>query len=327
VRTTVALVALLCVLSGCIGGQAPAPERTYTLETPDAATATPAPEPGTLEVHFIDVGHADSTLVVGPSGKTMLVDTGRDPNATAVRAYLARENIEEIDVLFSTHPDATSIGGQAAIINTFEREKGGIDGIGHPGITRETRAYNRYLRAVIENELQHEFYDSGAGEQVGVDGFSIDILHPPEQRLADGDDDENSIVLRIGYRNTSVLLPGDIGPAGQEELLETQSDEIDTTVLKTSQRGAAASTDPAFLDAVSPQVAVVSAGESERRRPGATTFSRLAAVNASTYWTARHGTIVVESDGESVAAETERPAPNDATAYVRSGNRTAQAGA
>jgi competence protein ComEC len=326
VRTRVAVLVLAVLLAGCLGSADPAGDRTYTLRTPDVST--PEPTDDTLEVHFIDVGHADSTLLIGPAGNTLLIDAGRDPNATAVRRYLDRQGIEEIDILFSTHSHRTSIGGQAAVIRALETDGQGINAIAQSGLTAQSPAYDRYLRAVIDANLQFDFYESRAGAGFPFGDINETVLGPPTPYLADGDPDENSLVMRFEYGNTSILLPGDIGPVAQRRLVDNHSASVNATALKVSRRGAANGSGPAFIDAVSPEVAVVSAANTTARRPDSATFRRLAAAGARTYWTATHGTVVLESDGEEISVRTEHTATTQADRYAEATNRSLpQAGA
>jgi len=85
------------------------------------------PPPGELEIHHIDVGQADSTLLITPDGETILIDTGHwtDDGETVVD-YLDRHDIDRIDHLIATHAHADHIGGHAEIITEYETERDGI---------------------------------------------------------------------------------------------------------------------------------------------------------------------------------------------------------
>ena len=144
------LLAGLILLAGCASGPSggsdgPAVEPAN--ESPPVASDEPtaATTNGTLEVHFINVGQSVSTLIISPSGETMLVDTGhyRD-DGTHVLAYLQQHDIERIDHLVTSHADADHIGGHAAVIDYYESEADGVGAIYDPGIAASTQTYSAY---------------------------------------------------------------------------------------------------------------------------------------------------------------------------------------
>ena len=77
-----------------------------------------ASNPDQMEVHFIDVGQGDATLVTC-GGHAMLIDAGDDTRGTAIQNYLQKQKITRLDYLILTHPDADHIGGAPVIITKF----------------------------------------------------------------------------------------------------------------------------------------------------------------------------------------------------------------
>ncbi|MFC7172825.1 ComEC/Rec2 family competence protein [Haloplanus litoreus] len=123
-------LALAVLLAGCSGAPVPAPGGTAT-STPTPTVAGPPPSPdepggnGTFSVHFVNVGQGSATLLVGPTGETLLVDTGDfTDEGRHVLDYLRRQGIDRLDALVSTHADADHIGGNAAVIEYYETEAG-----------------------------------------------------------------------------------------------------------------------------------------------------------------------------------------------------------
>lgn len=138
------------------------------------------------------------------------------------------------------------------------------------------------------------------------------MLAPPEEYLANERRNENSIVLEVGYGEANVLLPGDAEAVEEEYLLAEHRGALDATVLKVPHHGSRTSTSSAFLDAVSPRVAVVSSAyDSQFGHPHPAVLQRLADRDVPTFWTATHGTVVVTADGETVSVATQRAAPTD----------------
>ncbi len=142
------LVTLL-VLAGCVSGGPIESPTESPVEEATTAGATQTAVEGTVEVHFINVGQSVSTLVVGPTGETMLVDTGHfTDDGEYVLQYLQAHGIERLDHLVVSHNDADHIGGNAAIIDYYETEADGIGAIYDPGIAASTQTYSEYLDAV-----------------------------------------------------------------------------------------------------------------------------------------------------------------------------------
>jgi competence protein ComEC len=165
-----------------------------------------------------------------------------------------------------------------------------------PGVTASTATYDRYLDAVEQYDVP--LYRTLAGDRVPLGGAQVMVLGPPQPYLADGERNENSIVLRVGFGRTSALLPGDAGPAAEPYLVETYRDALDVTLLKAGHHGSGSSTSAALLNAATPKFVVISSDyDSRYGHPHEEVLGRLAARSLPTYWTGTHGTVVASSDG------------------------------
>ena len=309
----------LVVLAGCSGG---VDQGTPEPETTAGGTATPTLEApnGTLEVHFINVGQSVSTLVVGPTGQTMLVDTGHYRNdGEHVLAYLERHDVERIDYLVVSHNDADHIGGNARIIEYFETEADGIGAVYDPGIAASTQTYAEYLDAVEAHDVT--LYETRAGDEIPFEGVGVTVMGPPEPYLENEARNENSIVVKLRFGETSFLLTGDAEDDQERHLVETYGERLNVTVLKAGHHGSASSTGGTLLDTVSPKAVIVSSSwGNQYGHPSPETLDRLAVRDVPTYWTATHGDVVLSSDGERVVVETQQAAPTDPD-QLREGDR------
>ncbi|MFC4359096.1 lamin tail domain-containing protein [Halobium salinum] len=317
-------LALVVVLAGCggvtggdptLGPEAATPNATETGGTGTATTGTPTAVQtanGTLTVHVINVGQASATLVVGPEGETMLVDTGDfTDDGEFVLDYLQAQGVERLDYLVTSHADADHIGGHAAVIDYYETEAGGVGAVYDPGVTASTRTYERYLDAVERHGVT--LYETRAGDEIPMAGATVSVLGPPEERLAGGERNENSVVLRVVHGDTAVLLPGDAGREEEAYLVERYGDGLDSTVLLAGHHGSSTSSAAAFLDAVSPQAVVISSEyDSAYGHPHREVLDRLTERRIETLWTATHGDVVLTSNGSAVVVATERGAPTTA---------------
>ncbi|UPV99889.1 lamin tail domain-containing protein [Halorussus gelatinilyticus] len=314
-RIAYAVVALVVVASvaGCLGGVTPgdSPGSAATTDVGLAPTNDQNASEGTLSVHFIHVGQGSSVLVVGPEGETLLYDTGNwDDDGEHVLDYLRERNVTRIDYLVTSHADADHVGGHAEVIEYFETEADGIGAVYDPGIAAATRTYEDYLDAVERHNVT--LYRTQAGDEIPMAGASVRVLAPPEGYLADRERNENSLVLRVGYGNASVLLPGDAERAAERYLTERYAGALNATLLAAGHHGSNSSTGPRMLRAVSPRVVVVqSAYDSPYGHPHREVLARLADRGVPIYWTGVHGTVVFETDGERAVVRTQRDAPTD----------------
>ncbi|WP_251329469.1 lamin tail domain-containing protein [Haloplanus pelagicus] len=326
------ILVVIVVLAGCsgIGGDTGRlSTETATATGTQSATATTAPDAsatpsGTLEIHVINVGQSVSTLLVAPSGETMLIDTGDfTDDGEYVLQYLQRHDIARIDHLVVSHNDADHIGGNAAIIDYYETHADGIGVIHDPGIAASTQTYNEYLDAVEAHDVRLVETREGDSLSFGGAAVGVQVLGPPDPYLEDGARNENSIVLKFTFGSTSFLSTGDAEDDQEAYLVEQYGTHLRATVLKAGHHGSKTSTGGALLEAVQPETVVISSAyDSRYDHPNDETLGRLAERSIPTYWTATHGDIVVVSDGRGVSVRTQQAAPTDPLA-LRDGTAVA----
>lgn len=302
-------------LAGCTGFLPADPDPTAgnggEIQSDNGDLSPTATANGTLEVHFIAVGQAASVLVIGPDGETMLIDSGHfNDDGEHVIDYLSANNIDRLDYLVTSHPDADHIGGHADIITYLETNGNGVGAIYDPGITSSTQTYAQYLDAVERHNVT--LYRAQAGDEIPFSGLTANILGPPPGYLATEDPNENSLILQLRHGNASFLFTGDAESAGEQFLIEEYGTQLETTVLKAGHHGSASSTTGGLLDATTPAAVVISSPyDSQYGHPHDETLERLAVREISTYWTATHGTTVFQSNGTHVAVGTQQSAPTD----------------
>jgi competence protein ComEC len=306
--------AVVLVVAGC-AGTGGSPASVQTPSEPGDAAATPtttasagANGSGVLEVHFINVGQSVSTLLVAPSGETMLVDSGDwQDDGEYVLQYLRRQNVTRIDHLVTSHADADHIGGHAAVIEYYETEADGVGAVYDPGLSSTTQTYDEYLDAVERYDVT--LFRVETGDHIPFAGVNATVLAPPADRLAGGDRNENSVVLSVDHGNHSFLFTGDAESEEESYLLDRYDAQLNATVLKAGHHGSRSSTSEPLLDAATPRFVVISSAyDSSYGHPHDETLDRLAARSVSTYWTAVHGHVVVESDGRGLTILTQRNA-------------------
>ena len=309
------VVALLVILAGCAGGL-PASEPT---ESPppatDAPTSTVGGETnGTLEVHFINVEQSVSTLIIGPTGETMLIDSGHfNDDGEYVLQYLQRLGIDRIDYFVTSHNDADHIGGNAAVIEYYETEADGIGAVYDPGIAASTNTFEEYLDAVEQYNVT--LYSTREGDSIPFEGVDVRVMGPPEGYIENEARNENSIVLKLTHGQTSFLFTGDAEDDQEAYLVEEYGSQLRATVMKAGHHGSKTSTGPEILDAAQPKAVIISSEyDSQYGHPNEETLQRLADRDISTYWPATHGHTVLVSDGREVSISTQRDAVTEPNA-------------
>lgn len=263
---------------------------------------------GKLEVSILDVGQGDSLLVVSPGGKTLLIDgggafggfpgheqaRGADPGEEAVSPYLWGRGFKKIDVVALTHAHQDHLGGLNAILESFR--------VGRLWIGREVKspALAKLESLARERNIPVEYESRSKG--FSLDGVEGQFLWP-EVSQADAvvtAKNNDSLVLRLKYRNRTLLLPGDAEKQAEQSMLAENSEEdLHADVLKVGHHGSKNSTTQEFLEAVRPQVAIISAGEDNPYgHPSPELLERLQTAGVRVLRTDRNGAVHILTDGD-----------------------------
>lgn len=258
---------------------------------------------GSLIVTVFDVGQAQSVAAVLPDGTSMLIDTSRSGKRVAdlIVPYLQSLGVDELDFLVLSHPDQDHIGGTPRLLELFP-----VQTLVDPVIPSTNQTYAETLEIALDLEINAIV--ARRGDQLAAfDGGSVQILWPDEPLLESGgepDSNENSVVIQISYGSTSVLVTGDIGFDAEEILVDVDAGELESDVLVVGHHGSAGSSSGPFLDAVNPDVAIISAGlDNPYGHPTDEVIRRLRLRNIDIYRTDLDGTIEIQSDGDEYTIE------------------------
>ena len=241
-----------------------------------------------IKVSFFDVGQGDSALIQA-DGKSMLIDAGPDESADRLLSYLSDSGIKQIDILVGTHPHEDHIGGIDDVLGKYS-----VGSIWMPKAAAETQTFEDLLLAIQDKGLKITAPAPGATYTLG--NGKITVLAPNSQTY---DDLNNySIVFRLDYGNNSFLFTGDAEELAENEILQSKH-LIDADVLKVGHHGSNTATSQSFLDAITPNWAVISCGKDNTYgHPHAETLVRLQTAGATILRTDLDGTITFTSDGK-----------------------------
>lgn len=242
-----------------------------------------------LRVWFFDVGQGDATLIETPSGKQILIDGGPDQMVLQKLPQAMWPWDRSLDAIVVTHPDADHITGLVSVLERYQ-----VDAIYETGVRGGTSVITELSVAIDEEEAKRHI--ARAGQSFEYDGVVFDILWPTQQVVATEKDRNNtSIVLRVRYGDTTILLTGD-AEADAETMFGKRAGDVD--VLKVGHHGSRTSTSNFFLQAVTPEYAIISSGEDNRYgHPHPIVLSRLRDVGTRVWRTDTDGDIKLTSDG------------------------------
>jgi competence protein ComEC len=183
-----------------------------------------------------------------------------------------------------------------------------------------SQTYEDYLDAVERHDVT--LYEVREGDEIPFAGTEAAVRNPQEPV---GDDlHTNGVVLRVAYGETAFLFTGDAERNVEDRLVDDYGDDLDAEAYQAGHHGSDTSSGPAFLDAVDPEVAVISAPyDSQYGHPHDEPLQRFAERDIRTVWTAVHGTTVVESDGTELTVRVQHEATTDPQALREEPKATA----
>jgi competence protein ComEC len=295
-RTSLLLTLLALALAGALAW----------LELTDQGLPRATDATGGFLLTVLDVGQADSIFVKSAAGRTMLVDAGneRADVEKVVLPYLKMKGVTALDYLVLTHPDQDHVGGMPALLDGV-RVGSFVDSV-QPGITNS--AYRQTLERVQYTGIKALRARRGRTDVDLGEGTQAQMLAPEDPLLTGGGSvtNNNSVVLRVTYGSLSVLLVGDIEIPAEERLL-SHGNSLQSQILKVAHHGSQGSSSNAFLDAVKPEVALISVGAGNSYgHPQRAALQRLQDHETRVYRTDLRGTIEVTSDGRTYRVSTDR---------------------
>lgn len=251
---------------------------------------------GRLHVVFVDVGQGDGIFIETPGGHQLVIDGGPSPSAmaSAVGRRLPFWD-HSLDLVVLTHPNEDHMAGLVPLVERYS-----VDTILTGGGESRSPSYPRWRSLLAARSQPAVAPQAGMRLNLG-DGAWLDVLNPTGAPVRSDNDD--SAVLRLGLGEVTFLFTGDLEETG-EALLLASGQTLQSTVLKVGHHGSRGSTSPRFLEAVKPQVAVISVGQNTFGHPAPEVLARLAGTRL--FRTDRDGSVEIITDGKGLWVRTER---------------------
>lgn len=249
-----------------------------------------------LTVYFLDVGQADSAIIICDD-KVLMIDGGNAADSQFIYSMLRNTlDIQTIDYMIASHPHEDHVGGLAAALNACF-----VGVLYTPETDYPSKAWNNVLKYAeaqgtpVVIPMPGDTFEAGSAK--------VDILGP---MWFSNNTNNMSLIVRITYGNVTFLFTGDAEREEEQDLVEADV-PLQADVLKVSHHGSNSSSGDVFLGAVKPRYAVVSVGaDNQYGHPAEEVLGRLIDAGAEIYRTDLQGTIICKTNGTYVEFRTEK---------------------
>lgn len=223
--------------------------------------------PKNLKIYFIDVGQGDSTLVVTPNHKTILIDSGGSESKTfdlgksTLVPYLLDRGINDIDYICISHFDSDHSQGFIYLLNHIK-----VKNIILSKQYETSRNFEEIMKIVKEKNVNILVVKAGDTLQI-EENVKLKILWPVQKQISENALNNNSMVAKLSYKDFSMLLTGDIEKIAEKQILEEYKNNLQilkSTVLKVGHHGSKTSSILEFLKVVKPKIALIGVGKNNR---------------------------------------------------------------
>lgn len=251
--------------------------------------------PQKLRIFFIDVGQGDSTLIITPDKKTVLIDGGGsdsfDVGEKVLLPYLLDRRILKIDYVLISHFDTDHCGG---ILTIMEKVK--VKNIIISEQAEHSENYERFKKLMIHKKIR--LIEVKKWDKIKIGRYSeFKILFPTSRLLSENPLNNNSIVAQFNYNNFKMLFTGDIEKLAEQQILKAEKAEIRADILKVAHHGSKTSSIPEFIKAVKPKIALIGVGKNNTfGHPNQQTIKNLENIKCRIYRTDLQGEIIIKID-------------------------------
>ena len=254
-----------------------------------------------LTFAMLDIGQGDALFIESPTGTQIMFDAGPARKVLGPLARVMSPFDRSIDAIVITNPDADHIGGFLDVLKNYKVGK-----VFEPGTFNDSKTYQNLEEEIKKQNIPDILARRGMRLDIGG-GAMIDILFPDRDVYTWATND-GSIVARLTYGKTSIMLTGDATTKTEKIILgENSPAQLHSTILKVGHHGSRTSTSGEFVRAVAPTYALISDGSNNKYgHPHQETLDTLVQFSAKVFRTDLLGSIIVQSDGHMLRWQYER---------------------
>lgn len=255
--------------------------------------------PSQTEVNFLDIGQGDAILIVTPQLKTILIDGGPGETVLEELGDILPFFVRDIDLMILTHPHRDHIEGLVEVLKRYE-----VHQLLLSGDEYGSTLYSEFLKVAREKEetdgLQIYFAESENDFKIetGSNYLFLDVIYPIGSIAGKTYENTNnaSVVIKMSAPGgRTFLFTGDCEIECEEEILQNYPQgKLDSDILKIGHHGSRTSTSQTFLDAVSPEIAVIQSGtDNQFDHPHPETLEKLKNANVKVHRNDLEGTVTI----------------------------------
>ena len=248
--------------------------------------------PKNLKIHFIDVGQGDSTLIITPTNKKIMIDSGGsetgsfDVGESTLLSYLLDRKITTLDYICISHFDSDHCHGFIYLLKNIK-----VKNIILSKQHETTYNFEEIMRIAKEKDIN--ILKVEAGDTLQIDKFVKLKIFSPDEKLTD-DINDNSIVMKLEHLDFSCLFTGDISQQIEQNLVKKYGRSLESDILKVAHHGSKTSSDESFIRTVRPKVALIGVGKNNKfGHPNSEVLRKLENIGSRTYRTDEDGEITI----------------------------------
>ena len=220
-------------------------------------------KPREFSINMLDIGQGDCFVVNDGNNDIYISDCGsttvQNVGKTRLLPFLKSKGWGKVDTIFISHMDKDHVNGVNDLLKCAEITIGRIIISASYKSDKLNCAELEELKELAKMRDIKLFYMKKGDEIVGKD-ISFRCIYPTgEEDIKD--QNEASIVMRMDYKELSMLFTGDIAGSTEEKIIEgSDRDTLDCDILKVCHHGSKNSSTDDFLKKVSPKLYLISCG-------------------------------------------------------------------
>lgn len=248
-----------------------------------------------LSFTMLDVGQGDALFIESPTGTQVLIDGGPPRKILGQLSRVMSPLDRQIDAIIVTNPDQDHIGGFLDVLKVYK-----IDKVFESGVLTDSKIYQNFKEEIKNKNIQNILVQKGMRLNIGG-GAIIDILFP-DRDVSSWATNDGSIVAKLVYGDTSIMLTGDATTQTEKIILSENTEaQLKSTILKVGHHGSRTSSSYEFIKAITPNYALISDGQGNNYgHPHREILDTLMQLGAQVFRTDLLGTIIMKSDGQNV---------------------------